>query len=240
MSSEALTKPDNAKKHSVTVAHNLIHKLKDIVKQHRDFYIFPTNYRKDSPNLHLSSKKWSGGLKQAFAELKKEDDQKVYTRWFTMETWEHHTRATNHLSFAAGPLIDLKWGLHMVVCHHGTRPVIPGRVFSLKDANIPERPYVSIHFNTSRDPTDPILYNNIQSRGLNLQGVLQAIKVPKSLSTVDTTLCFDVHRDVLWKYHQDRYLIDLDEGKNPTAITEKALSNVRGFQKSMNRFSEPQ
>ena len=48
-----------------------------------------------------------------------------------------------------------------------------------------------------------------------------------------------VHRDLLWKYHQDRYLIDLGVGKNPTAVTEKALSNVRGFQKFMNRVFEP-
>ena len=40
VSFEGLTTPDNAKKHSVTVAHNPIHKLKDILKQHRDFYIF--------------------------------------------------------------------------------------------------------------------------------------------------------------------------------------------------------
>ena len=86
VSFEGLTTPDNAKKHSVTVAHDPIHNLKDILKQHRDFYIFPTNDRKDSPNLHLSSKKRSQVLKRAFAELKKEDDQKVYTGWFTMET----------------------------------------------------------------------------------------------------------------------------------------------------------
>ena len=79
VSFDRLTTPDNAKKHSVTVAHNPIHKLKDILKQHRDFYIVPTNDRKDSPNMHLPSKKWSQGLKQAFAELQKEDDQKVYT-----------------------------------------------------------------------------------------------------------------------------------------------------------------
>ena len=240
VSFEGLTPPDNAKKHSVTVAHNPIHKLKDILKPHRDFYIFPTNDRKDSPNLHLSWKKWSRGLKQAFADLTKEDDQNVYHRWFTMETWERRTCATNHLLFAAGPLIDLKRGVDMVVCHHGTRPLIPTRAFFSKDGNIPERPYVSIHFNTSRDLTDPILYKYIQFRGLNLQGVLQAIKLPKSLYTVDTTLRFDVHRDLLWKYHQDRYLIDLGEGKNPTAITEKALSNARGFQKFMIRVFQPQ
>ena len=163
----------------------------------------------------------------------------MYTGWFTMETWEHHTCATNHLLFAAGPLIDLKWAVDMVVCHHGTRPPVPTRAFSLKEGNIPERPYVSIHLNTSRDPMDPILYKDLESRGLNLQGALQAIKVPKSLSTVDIRLHFDVHRDVLWKYHQDRYLIDLGEGKNPTAVTEKALSNVHGFQKFMNRVFEP-
>ena len=37
---EGLTTLDNAKKHSVTVAHDPIHNLKDILKQHRDFYIF--------------------------------------------------------------------------------------------------------------------------------------------------------------------------------------------------------
>ena len=64
----------------------------------------------------------------------------MYTGWFTMETWERHTRATNHLFFAAGPLIDLKWAVDMVVCHHGTRPLVPTRAFSLKEGDIPERP----------------------------------------------------------------------------------------------------
>ena len=103
-----------------------------------------------------------------------------------------------------------------------------------------ERPYVSIQFNTPQNPTDQILYNNLGSRRLNLQCALQAIKVPKSLSTVDITLRFDVHCHPLLNYHQKRYLNDLGEGENLTAITEKALSNVCGFQTFINRVLEPQ
>ena len=120
-----LNTPPQAPKFTVTLAHEPVKHLKEIIKTHKSFYIFPTNDKRDSPPLHLPSRKWSQTLKQVFADLKKEDDQKAYTGWITMESWGRHTKAKNHLLFAAGPLIDLKWAVDKLVCHHGVKPLVP-------------------------------------------------------------------------------------------------------------------
>ena len=111
VSLDELTIPPQAPKFTVTLAHDPMKHLREIIKTHKSFYIFPTNDKRDPPSFHLPSRKWSQALKQVFADLKKEDDQKAYTGWITMESWERHTKAKNHLLFAAGPLIDLKWPL---------------------------------------------------------------------------------------------------------------------------------
>ena len=167
--------------------------LREKIKTHESVYIFPTNDKRDPPPFHLPSRKWSVALKQVFADLKKEDDQKAYTGWITMESWERHTKAKNHFLFAAGPLIDLKWAVDKVICHHGTKPLVPTRAFSLKQGYTPERPLVSIHINTARQPSDPRDYRDLDSRGQNLDAALRAINVPKPISSVDITLRFDVH-----------------------------------------------
>ena len=89
-----------------------------------------------------------------------------------MESWERHTKAKNHLLFAAGPLKDLRWAVDKVVCHHGTKPLVLTRAFSLKQGYTPERPLVSIHINTARQPSDPIDYRDWDSRGLSLDAAL--------------------------------------------------------------------
>ena len=76
---EGVQTPETAKKLSVTVADETIKHVKQLLKQHQDMYIFRTNDQKESPDILLWSKKWSEGSKQAFAELKKEDDQRVFT-----------------------------------------------------------------------------------------------------------------------------------------------------------------
>ena len=235
-----LDTPPQAPKFTMTLAHKPIKHLKEIIKTHKSFYIFPTNDKRDSPPLHPPSRKWSQTLKQVFADLKKEDDQKAYMGWITMESWERHTKAKNHLLFAAGPLIDLKWAVDKVVCHHGVKPLVPTRGFSLKQGYTPEKLLVSIHINTSRHSSDPIDYRNLESRGLSLDAALRAIDVPKPISLIDITLRFDVHQNILSKYYNDRYLEDLGNGKNPPAVTERSLTDVRGFQKFLNRKFEPQ
>ena len=57
---------------------------------------------------------------------------------------------------------------------------------------------------------------------------------------MDITLHFDVHRNILSKYYNDRYLEDLGNGENPPAVTERSLTDVRGFEKFLNRQFEPQ
>ena len=225
--------------HSVTAAHEPIKHLKDILKKHGSFYVFPGNDKKDQPPNYLSSKIWSKAIKKAFAELKAEDDSKTYSGWITMETWEKHTTAHNHLLYAAGPLIDLKWAVDKVVCHHGTSPRIPTRAFSLKDGNLPERPFVSIHVNSGRKANEPIDYKNYDSRGMNLQAALQTINIQKTISSIDVNLRFDAHRDILYKYYNDIFLKEVGENKNPTPVSERTLTNVRGFQKFINHTFEP-
>ena len=107
----------------------------------------------------------------------------------------------NNLLFAASPVIDLKWAVDKVVCHRGVKPLVPTRAFSLKQGYTPERPLVSIHINTSRQPSDPIDYRHLDSRGLSLDAALRAINVPKLIASVDTTdtLRFDVHQSILSK-----------------------------------------
>ena len=89
-----------------------------------------------------------------------------------MESWKRQTKANNHLFFAAGPLVDLKWAVHKVVCHHRTKPLVPTRAFSLKQGYTPERPLVSIHINKSRQPSDSIDYCDLDSCGLSLDAAL--------------------------------------------------------------------
>ena len=118
-------------------------------------YSLPTtneNHRPTTYPLRCGPK----AIKNAIIELKKEDDEKIYSGWVTMESWERHTKAKNQLLFAAGPLIDLKPWLDKVVVHHGARPHIPTRAFSLKEGYIPQRPYVSIHINSTKKLEDPI------------------------------------------------------------------------------------
>ena len=227
------------KRYSVTEAHEPIKNIKEILKTYREFYVFPPNDKREPPPNYLSSKVWSKAIKNAIIELKKEDDEKIYSGWITMESWERHTKAKNHLLFAAGPLIDLKPWVDKVVVHHGARPHIPTRAFSLKEGYIPQRPYVSIHINSTKKLEDPIQYEDYNDHGQDLPRALNAIQVQKSIASVEVTLRIDIHKEVLFKYYNERHIIDVSNGKNPSPVTEKTLTDVRGFQKFLNRTFEP-
>ena len=231
--------PQGTKRYSMTEAHEPIKRIKETLKTHRDFYVFPPNDKRNAPPNYLSSKIWSKAIKNALVELKKEDEEKSYTGWITMESWERHTMAKNHLLFAAGPLIDLKQWVDKVVVHYGTRPLVPTRAFSLRDGYMPQRPYVSIHINTSKKVDDEIDFRDLNYRGQDLQLALNTIQVNKTIAAVDITLRIDVHKDILFKYYNERHIIDVSNGKNPTPVTEKTLADVRGFQKFLNRTFEP-
>ena len=191
--------PQGTKRYSMTEANEPIKRIKQTLKTHRDFFVFPPNDKRNAPPNYLSSNIWSKAIKNALVELKKEDEEKSYTGWITMESWERHTMAKNHLLFAAGPLIDLKQWVDKVVVHHGTRPLLPTRAFSLRDGYIPQRPYVSIHINTSKKVDNEINFRDLNYRGQDLQLALNTIQVNKTIAAVDITLRIDVYKDILFK-----------------------------------------
>ena len=147
--------------------------------------------------------------------------------------------AKNHLLFAPGPLIDLKQWVDKVVVHHGTRPLVPTRAFSLRDGYIPQRPYVSIQFNASKKADDEIDFQSLNYRGQDLQLALNTIQVNKTIAAVDITLRRDVHKDIILKYYNERHVIDVSNGKDPSPVIEKTLADGQGFQKFLNRTFEP-
>ena len=92
---------------------------------------------------------YSQSLKTAYNQLKEDNQDYHMSGWWTMESWERHTTARNHLLFAAGPLIDWKWAVDKVVVRHGVAPMMSSfHAFNLRKGNVPERPYVSIHTDT--------------------------------------------------------------------------------------------
>ena len=147
--------------------------------------------------------------------------------------------AKNHLLFAAGPLIDLKQLVDKVVVHHGTRPLLPTMTFSLRDGYIPERPYVSIHINTSKKVDDEIYFRDLNYFGQDLQLALNTIQVIKTIAAVDITLRIDVHKDIPFKYYNELHIIDVYNGENPSPVAEKTLAHVRGFRTFLTRTFEP-
>ena len=223
--------PQGTKRYSMTEAHEPIKRIKETLKTHRDLYVFPPKDKRNAPPNYLSSKIWSKAIKNALVELKKKDEEKSYTGCITMESSERHTMAKNHLLFAAGPLIDLKQWVDKVV--------VPTRAFSLRDGYIPQRPYISIHINTSKKVDDEIDFRDLNYRGQDLQLALNTIQVNKTIAAVDITLRIDVHKDILFKYYNERHIIDVSNGKNPTPVTEKTLADVRGFGMFLNRTFEP-
>ena len=64
--------------------------------------------------------------------------------WWTMESWERHTMARNHLLLATGPLIDWKWAVDKVVVHQGTSTMLIAlHTFELRCGNVPNAPMLA-------------------------------------------------------------------------------------------------
>ena len=71
----------------MTESHEPGKRIKKTLKTYSDFYVFPPNDKRDAPPNFLSSKVWSKAIKNALVELKKEDEEKTYTGWITMQSW---------------------------------------------------------------------------------------------------------------------------------------------------------
>ena len=236
-SHDGLAIPDGHKALSITRAHDPLKSLKHYLKNHNTWYIFPQNDKRNQPDHIYSSKVYSQSLKIAYNQLKKDNQDFHISGWWTMESWERHTTARNHLLFAAGPLIDWKWAVDKVVVHHGVAPLISSmHAFQLHKRNIPEGFYVGIHIDTTHKAGDAIEFYDYRNDGFDVQWALNTLNIPKNIHELETTLRFDIQRDVLRHYYEERYTIDTEAGK-PTAKKpdERLMTNVRGFQKFLNR-----
>ena len=136
-----------------------------------------------------------------------------------MQSW--HTTACNHLLFTTSPLIDWILAVDEVVVHHGTSPLLTGlHTFELRRGNIPEHPYVSIHIDTAPIPDNNIEFHNDRLDGFDIEWALEKISVPENIREMEMTLRFDIKREVLHHYYEERYTSDLQAGKstanNPT------------------------
>ena len=148
-SHDCLAIPDGHKALCITRAHDPLKNLKHYHKNHSTWYIFPQNEKRNQPDHVYSSKVYSQSLKTAYNQLNEDNQDYHMSGWWTMESWERHTTARNHLLFAAGPLIDWKWAVDKVVVRHGVAPMMSSfHAFNLRKGNVPERPYVSIHIDT--------------------------------------------------------------------------------------------
>ena len=158
-----------------------------------------------------------------------------------MESWVRHSTARNQLFFAAGPLFDWKWAVDKVVVHYGIAPMMSSfHSFNLRKGKIPERPNVSIHVDTHHKANDPISFPDYRSDGFDIQWALNQLSIPKSIRDLDYPIRFDVKREILQSYYEERFVIDTNL-KKPTAKQpdERMLTNVRGFQKLLNREFSP-
>ena len=216
-SHDGLAIPEGHKALSITRAHDPLKSLKHYLKNHTTWYICPQNDKRNQPDHVYSSKVYSQSLKVAYNQLKKDNQDFHMSGWWTMESWEKDSMARNHLVFAAGPLIDWKWAVDKVVVHHVVAPMMSSlHAFQLCKGNIPERPYVSIHINTHHKANDPIEFFDYRSAGFDVQWALNQLSIPKNIRDLETTIWFDVRRDVLQHYYEERFTIDSQAGK-PTA-----------------------
>ena len=148
---------------SISRAHDPMKCLKHHLKAHPSWYIIPDHF--------YSSKIYSKALKAAYNHLKENNPDFHMQGWWTMESWERHTAASNHLLFATGPLIDWKWAVDKVVVHHGTAPMLAAlHSFELHKGNVPERPYVSIHINTQKKAAAPSSFTTTATMALTYNG----------------------------------------------------------------------
>ena len=224
---------------SATKIHQPYEKLKDLITKYRSFYIHQPIDRKNWPEWYHTSKEYSKKVKQIFDEEKKRDPDSVLEGWWICQSWEAHTTARNHMLLAAGPLIDLKPFLNVLVVNHAIRPHLSTNVGDTKSGNVQQRPLVSLHVSTNHPVKDPVEFFDRYPGGPNVQWALDMIAVGKAIQEARMTIRFDVHRDILSQYYKDRMLQDMASNKAPTPVSEKLLTNVCAFRKFINRTFSP-
>ena len=143
------------------------------------------------------------------------------------------------MPLAAGPLIDLKPYVDMVVVHHSVRPELSTSNGNTKPGNVQERPMVSLHVSSTHKANHPVEFHDDYPGGQDMQWALNIIKVDKTIQATSMSIRFNVHRDILTNYYKNRMVHDMAANKTPTAISEKLLTNIRSFQKFINRTFAP-
>ena len=140
---------------------------------------------------------------------------------------------------AAGPLMDLKPYVDMVVVHHSVRPELSTSNGKSNPGNIQEGPTVSLRVSSITEANQPVELHDDYLGGQDMQWALNIIKVGKTIQETSMSILFDVHRDILTNYYKDKMVQDMAANKTLPAISEKLLTNVRSFQKFRRRTFAP-
>ena len=209
---------------SATKVHQRYERLKDLITKYKSFYIHPPNDRKNSPEWYHTSKEYFKKVKQIFKEEKECDPDSVLEGWWICQSWQAHTTARNHMLLAAGPLIDLKPFVDVVVLHYAIRPDLSTNVGDTTSGNVQERPIVSLHVSTNHTVNNPVELFDRYPGGPNVQWALDMIKVGKAIQYAKMNIRFDLHRDILSQYYKDRMLQDTASNKAPTPVSEMLIS----------------
>ena len=128
-----------------------------------------------------------------------------------------------------------------MVVHHSVGPLMSSmHTFQLRKGSILERSYVSMHINTRHKANDPIEFFDDWSDGFDVQWALNRLSISRNIRDLETTIRFDVRRDVLHNYYEERFVID-SQGSKRTATQpdERLLTNVREFQTFLDRQLSP-
>ena len=151
----------------------------------------------------------------------------------------HKQPLKRHMLLAAGPFIDQKMIVDMVVGHHSMRPQWSTPNGATKPGNIPERPLVYLHVSSTHKSNQPVVFHDDYSGGHDMQWALNIIEVDKTIQASTMTIRFKVQRDIVVNYYRDCMLQDMAANETPTPISQKVLTCVRSFQKFINRTFAP-
>ena len=131
--------------------------------------------------------------------------------------------------------------MNKLVLHHGVAPMMSSfHSFNLRKGNVAKRLYVSVHIDTHHKANDPISFLDYRSDGFDIQWALKQVSIPKNIRDLETTIRFDVKREIFQSCHEERFVIDTNLKKSTAKQPdERMLTNVRGFQKILNRQFTP-
>ena len=101
---------------------------------------------------------------------------------------------------AAGPLIDLKPFVHMVVVHHSNWPELCTSKGTTKRGNIHLRPLAFLQVSSPHKSNHLAEFHD---GGQNKQWPLKIMTVHKTSQANFTSIRFDVHPDMLTNYYKD-------------------------------------